>query len=194
MDRRMSAALDRHISGNWGEDQLAPVLPIKQSLYSIVDHLVALQDSLDMTEPDSPERAECEREIEQYIARQIHKVDNIAEYQDHLQAQILKRKQQVQRLELANRTANRILERIDNSIQRTIEASGRPSIEGTLYSFVIRKSPPAVEVLDLKLVPQQYIRTTISESVDKVCAKVDLRAGVAIPGLELVTRKSVVRK
>ena len=172
----------------------APVLPIKQSIFEITDYLETLFESLEGLE-DPALREECEREIEQYIARQIHKVDNIAEYQDHLAAQQLKRKKQVQMLEKANRTADRILERIDNSIRRTIEESGRPALEGSLYSFVLRKSPPSVEVLDQKMVPQQYLRTTVTEEVDKNIAKIDLKNRIPIPGLRLVTdKKSVVRK
>lgn len=174
---------------------VAPVIAIRpQSLFEITEHLEALLDSLDMCE-DADVRAECEQEIADVLSRQLAKVDNMAEYADHLEFQIALRKKQVQLLERANRRAAGILERIDNAILRTMDATGRKSLEGSLYSFALRKLPPSVEVTNQAAVPAQYIRTTVSESVDKQIAKIDLRNGVTIPGLCYVTdRKGITRK
>lgn len=173
---------------------IAPVVPIRpQSLFDIVDHLTALLDTIDMVE-DAGAREECEAEIADYLGRQLAKIDNMAEFQDHLEFQIALRKKQVQLLEKANRRAAGILDRIDNAILRTMDATGRNSLEGTLYSFSLRKLPPSVEVINQAVVPPQYIRTTVSESVDKAIAKIDLRNGISVPGLQLVTGRGVTRK
>jgi len=178
---------------------MAAVTPIqgvvrRPSLFEISEHLEALLDSLDLCE-DEQLRAECEAEITEYLSRQVAKVDAMSEYQDWLEAQKQMRKAQVVKLEKANRRADAILERIDNAILRTLDATNRKSLDGSLYSFSLRIHPPTVEVRDQSLVPTQYIRTTVSESVDKTIAKVDLKAGVSIPGLSLVTdRRGVVRK
>ena len=169
------------------------IAPKRESLFELTEHLDALLDTLDMCE-DPELRVQCEREIDEYLGRQIAKVDAMVEYQDHLEAQKVMRKAQVVRLEKANRRADAILERIDNAILRTIEVTGRKSLEGSLYSFSLRKLPPSVEVIDQSVVPPQYIRTTVSESVDKTIAKVDLKNGVAVPGLRLVAGQKVVRK
>jgi hypothetical protein len=174
---------------------VASVITIRpQSLFEITEHLEALMDSLDMCE-DECVRAECEQEIQEFLGRHLAKVDNMAEYQDSLEFSIALRKKQVQLLERANKRAAGILERIDNAILRTMDATGRQRLEGSLYSFSLRKLPPSVEVTNQAVVPAQYIRTTVSESVDKAVAKIDLRNGIAVPGLRLVTDKhTVVRK
>jgi Siphovirus Gp157 len=174
---------------------VAPVVPIRpQSLFDLTERLTELLDSIDMCE-DADVRAECEQEIADVLSRQLSKVDNMAEFSDHLEFQIALRKKQVQLLEKANRRAAGILERIDNAILRTMDATGRKSLEGSLYSFSLRKLPPSVEVTNQAVVPAQYIRTTVSESVDKQVAKVDLKNGVTIPGLSYVSdRKGVVRR
>ena len=174
---------------------VASVITIRpQSLFEITEHLEALMDSLDMCE-DECVRAECEQEIQEFLGRHLAKIDNMAEYQDSLEFSIALRKKQVQLLEKANRRAVGILDRIDNAILRTMDATGRKSLEGSLYSFALRKLPPSVEVTNQAAVPAQYIRTTVSESVDKQIAKIDLKNGVSIPGLRLVSdRNSVVRK
>ena len=173
---------------------VAPVIAIRpQTLWEITEHLSALLDSLDMCE-DADVKAECEAEIQEYLGRQLAKIDHMAEFQDHIEAAIAMRKKQVQLLEKANRRSTGILERIDNAILRTLDATGRKSLEGTLYSFSLRKLPPSVEVIDQSVVPPQYIRTTVSESVDKTIAKIDLKNGVTVPGLRLVAGQKVVRK
>ena len=174
---------------------VAPVIPMRpQSLFDITERLTELLDTIDMCE-DPDVRAECESEIADYLQRHLAKIDNMAELSDHLEFQIALRKKQVQLLEKANRRSAGILERIDNAILRTMDATGRKSLEGSLYSFSLRKLPPSVEVTNQAVVPPQYIRTTVSESVDKAVAKVDLRNGVTIPGLQyVVDRKGVTRK
>jgi hypothetical protein len=174
---------------------IAPVVPIRpQTLHDLTEHLEALLDSLDMCE-DADVKAECETEIARYLDAVVRKVDHMAEYQDHLDAQIAMRKKQVLLLERANRRAAGILERIDNAVLRTMAATGRKSLDGTLYSFSLRKLPPSVEVINQAVVPPQYIRTTVSESVDKAVAKIDLKNGITVPGLRLVAdRQAVIRK
>jgi hypothetical protein len=174
---------------------VAPVITMRpQSLFDLTERLTELLDSIDMCD-DPDVRAECEQEIADVLSRQLAKVDNMAEFSDHLEFSIALRKKQVQLLEKANRRAAGILERIDNAILRTMDATGRKSLDGSLYSFSLRKLPPSVEVTNQAVVPAQYIRTTVSESVDKAVAKIDLRNGITVPGLRLVTdRKAVTRR
>jgi hypothetical protein len=164
-----------------------------QTLWEITERIGELLDSLDMCD-DPDVRDECEAEIADYLSRQLVKVDHMAELIDHIEAQIAMRKKQVQLLEKANRRGAGIIERIDNAVLRVLEATGRKSLDGSLYSFSLRKLPPSVEVTNQAVVPAQYIRTTVSESVDKAVAKIDLRNGIAVPGLRLVTDRKGVKR
>lgn len=158
------------------------------------ERLTELLDTIDMCD-DPDVRLECEAEIMDVLTRQMNKIDRMAEYTDALEFSIALRKKQVQLLERANKRAAGILERIDNAILRTMDATGRQRLEGSLYSFSLRKLPPSVEVTNQAVVPPQYIRTTVSESVDKAIAKIDLKNGITIPGLQLVSdRRGVNRK
>lgn len=174
---------------------VAPVITMRpQSLWDLTERLTELLDTIDMCD-DPDVRAECEQEILETLTRQMTKIDAMCEFQDHLEMSIALRKKQVQLLERANRRAASILERIDNAVLRVLDATGRKSLEGSLYSFSLRKLPPSVEVTNQAVVPAQYIRTTVSESVDKQVAKIDLRNGITVPGLRLVTDKhTVIRK
>jgi len=171
-----------------------PVLPVKETLADITERLTELLDTIDMCD-DPDVRIECETEIMDVLTRQMSKIDRMCELADAIDFQIALRKKQVTLLEKANKRGYAILERIDWAAMRVMEATNRRELTGSLYSFSLRKLPPSVEVTNQAVVPPQYIRTTVSESVDKAVAKVDLRNGVTIPGLQyVVDRKGVTRK
>lgn len=178
---------------------IAPVVSIEQgrqsaSLYEIVDHLSALYDTLDLVETPE-ERAAIEADIAAYEVAEIRKVDSVAGYLAHCEAQQKFAAEEIKRLQERKKTWERRQERLEDSIQRTLVAIGKTSLDGRTSTLALKKCPASVEVLDLDLVPMEYIRRKIEDSVDKTAAKPDLIAGVEIPGLKLITdKKSVVRK
>lgn len=175
---------------------LAQVVPIdkNKSLFEIHDHLEALYDSIDMIE-DPELKRQAEAEIDSFIVLEVKKVDRITSYISHLESQQAAAAAEVKRLQDRKRSLERAQERIERSVERVMTTWGMTKLEGRLSSLSLKKCPPSVEVLDQKLVPQEYLRTTVTESVDKTAAKVDLAAGREIPGLKLVTGKhTVVRR
>ena len=174
---------------------LAQVIPINGTLVEIQDHLEALFDSLDMTEEGSDLREQCEAEIAAYLEAEVRKVDSIAGYLAHCEAQQAFASAEVKRLQERKQSYVRKQERIEGYIQRVIEASGKPRLDGRTSSLLLKTCPPSVEVVDESEVPQEFWRTVVSESVDKTAAARALKSGESIPGLRLITtKKSVVRK
>jgi hypothetical protein len=171
------------------------VVPIdgKQSLYEIVDYLEALLVSIDMIE-DEALRAEAEREIDLYLQAEVKKVDRITSYLAHLEAQQAMAAAEIKRLQDRKRAAERAQERVEASVMRVMVLWGMPKMEGRTSTLQLKSCPASVEVINQALVPQEFIRTTISESVDKTAAKAALKCG-EVPGLKLITdRQSVIRK
>lgn len=174
----------------------APVIAIdrNKSLFAIEDHLEALFNSIDMIE-DEALRAEAEREIDLYLQAECRKVDSIASYIAHCESQQQHASAEIKRLQDRKRAAERNQERVEASVQRVMELWGMKKLEGRTSSLSLRACPPSVEVVDQAQVPPGYLVTKVTESVDKMAAKVALVAGKIIPGLSLVTdRKSVVRR
>jgi Siphovirus Gp157 len=175
----------------------APVIPINihQPLVAIQDHLEALFDTYDMTEEGSPEREALTYEIAVYLEAEIRKVDSIAGYLAHCEAQQEFAAQEIKRLQERKSSWARKQERLEDYIIRVMELAGKPKLEGRTSTLSVRPCPPSVEVVDQSLVPPEYIRTVVTESVDKTAAKAALKAGENIAGLKLVTdKRSVVRK
>ena len=173
---------------------VAHIIPIDgRSLVDIQDHLECLFESLEGLEDESL-RAECEEDIYRFIEAEVRKVDNISGYLAHCEAQQDFASAEMKRLQDRKRSWERKQERLEQYIQRVMEASGKSKLEGRTSTLSLKACPASVEVLDQKLVPQQYVRVTVTEAVDKTAAKVALKLGEQIPGLKLVTDKRTVTR
>ncbi len=96
------------------------------TLYEITDTLPALIDSLEMTEPDSPEREECEAEIARYFEALPAKVDSTAQFRLHIRAQIAMAKEERKRIEAREAAFAGILERLDGYVTAVLEKLPEP--------------------------------------------------------------------
>jgi hypothetical protein len=79
-----------------------------------------------MTEPDSPERAECEAEIARYFEALPAKVDNTAQFRLHVKAQIALAKEERKRIEAREAAFTGVLERLDGYITAVLEKMPEP--------------------------------------------------------------------
>ncbi len=166
---------------------------LEWTLHQILECVDAYIDTIEMIEDES-DKVQAEAELSVYLEALARKVDSTVEFMDFLESRRETRKAQVVRLEKANKRDQAIIDRIEGSIQRVIETSGRDRVEGSLYTLRLRKCPPSVDVLDMELVPEEYRKYKVEVSADKVAAKAAIKAGEIVPGLALVTdRKSVVR-
>ena len=171
----------------------APVIPISGSLVSITDHLEALFNSVEMTEEGSEERAQIEREIEAYIEAEVRKVDSVAGYIAHCESQQDFAAAEMKRLQERKASWARKQEKLEQYIRRAMLLAGREKLEGRTNTLILKSCPPSVEVTDQSLVPEEYIRVTVMESIDKTAAKAALKSG-EVPGLKLVSKQTVIRK
>ncbi len=142
------------------------------TLYSIETELLELMEfredllSGDAYADGEEERRECiqvtEERIAEYIAREVQKVDGIA-----AMLREFKRREQIE-LDEADRIvkrARRWKERHAGLEARCIEvmqASGKEKLEGQHNTLALRKNPPAVEIAQPELVPEEYQTITIT--------------------------------
>ena len=169
-------------------------IDVKKPLVAIHDYLEALFDTYDGTEEGSPEREALTLEIAVYLEAEIRKVDSIAGYLGHCESQQDFAVQEIKRLQERKQSFARKQARLEDYILRVMNMAGRSKLEGRTSTLQLKSCPPSVEVINQALVPQEYIRTTITESVDKTAAKAALKTQ-EIPGLRLVSDKfTLVRK
>lgn len=165
-----------------------------ETLYEIIDHLSALYDTLEGLEADAPERAGLEAEIVRFEEAEVRNVDNIAGYLAFCESQQEFAAAEIKRLQRRKATWEGREERLKTTVERVMKLANVKRLEGNLSTLRLQACPASVEVLDQSIVPQEYIRVTVEESVDKDAAKKALRDGAAIDGLRLVTDKKSVRR
>lgn len=165
-----------------------------QTLYSIVDHLSALYESVEGLDEDDPLRGECIADIARYEEAEIRKVDGICRYLAFAESQMEMEADEAKRHQSRKQTWEKRIERLESSVQRVMAVAGTTKFEGRGNTLLLKANPPSVEVTDQSLVPQEYIRTTVTEAVDKSAAKHALKTGESIPGLSLTVKHRVVRK
>lgn len=166
------------------------------TLYAIADTLPALLDSFDMTDPDTPERAECEAEIRRYVEALPQKVDGIVQVRAHLKSQADLAAEEIKRLSIRKQVFQDRVKRLDEYCRAALERlpeprSGNRRIEGATATLSLCKCPPSLKITDETAVPAEYrIVIPMTTMVDRKMVKESLQMGIAVPGAVLVTGKT----
>lgn len=71
-------------------------------------------------------------------------------------------------------------------LKLNMEASGISRIESPWFELSIRKNPPAVQVPDESLLPDEFKQEVVSVKIDRTALKAALKAG-DVPGAQLVS-------
>lgn len=133
---------------------------------------------------------EAERERELKLKRSI---DRSGQLLDRLEARAARYKAAAalakQRAELACARA----ERIENAILERMQRANLQKLVGNAVTLSQRLNAPGLQVVDQRKVPSQFIRTKVTEEVDKAAAKVALARGEDVPGVKLVQTVSLIR-
>jgi hypothetical protein len=166
----------------------AALAPVHGSLFEITDHLVALLDTLDMIETE-PERALCEADIRAYLEAEIRKVDSIAGYLAHCEAQQLGAVAEMKRLETRKRMYERREQRLTLYVIGIMQQFGVKKLEGRSSTFALRACPPSVLIGSEAAIPAEFKIVKQEIVVDKKAIKAAIEAGAEVPGALLATDK-----
>jgi hypothetical protein len=133
------------------------------TLYTIEDHLAALQESIDTSSCDE----ELAQEFQQALKTAVEKRDRVGQFLAHLDNQITFAEAEIDRLRRRKQSFEKVRERVEEYVRRTIESlgcdeSGRyKKLEGKTITFSLRACPPSVEVTDLDALPPEYKTLTL---------------------------------
>lgn len=165
------------------------------TLYEITDTLPVLLDSLEMTEPGSPERAECEADITRYFEALPSKVDGVARMLAHFEAQAQLAADEIKRLQGRKARFERATEHLEAYVMAVLEKLPTPKrgpkkLEGGTATLSLCKCPASLKIFDAAKVPAEFqIVIPASTQVDSKAVKQALQLGIAVPGAELITDK-----
>lgn len=172
---------------------VVPMVLPKGSLFEIQDHLACLFDTLDMCEPQ--DRTELEGEIDRYLEAEIRKVDGIAGYLAHCEAQQLFAAEEIKRLQSRKHTFEARYERLKQRVICLMEDQGKKKLEGRTSTLMLRACPVSVLVEDDAIVPDEFKVAKTTVSIDKRAIKSAIDQGFEVPGAQLVSGlNTLVRK
>jgi len=179
-------------------------------------------ESIDLTEPETPERAECEMAIRVYMDQLPVKVDSVAWMLAHLEDQAQMAADEIHRLQARKQGFERAQERLEAYCVQVLEQLPEPrrgtrKLEGSTSTLALRLSD-AVIITDEVAVPADYKTACVEmpapvwenlvrrdESIIGKLSKQNLKvrvvemkkalkAGESVPGADLEFRNHLVRK
>ena len=89
----------------------------------------------------------------------------------------------LERLKEAKAAFETALSRHREAIKSTMEALGTSKINLNIGGFTVRNNPPAAEIIDESIIPNEYKRITVS--IDKMAIRNALKEGETVPGATL---------
>ena len=115
----------------------------------------------------------------------ISKSSNILKYLNNLQADLEQIKLEKQRLDKIKKSKESKYNKLSDYIISVMKNLDKAKIETDIGNYALRKSTK-VEILDEKLIPEEYFNISIDKTVDKLTLKEVLKSQ-EIPGVRLAT-------
>ena len=112
------------------------------------------------------------------------KAENIVKVMKSIDADVKGLKDEEKRLSdrrksLENRSIN-----LKAYLTDSMRAIGKEKIKGNIFTLAFQKNPPSVDILDWRLIDNEYLIPQIP-TVDKKRVLIDLKNGVRVDGVEL---------
>ena len=152
-------------------------------LYEIGDAMI---DNLNLfLESEGTELdGEVYNEVLDLLKRELaNKSSNILKYLNNLQADLEQIKLEKQRLDKIKKSKESKYTKLAEYVIYVMNTLDKAKIETEIGNYALRKSTK-VEILDEKLIPEEYFNISIDKTVDKVALKEVLKSK-EIPGVKL---------
>jgi len=156
------------------------------TLYELSADYVRVLDLLE--DPDADEE-QLEAQLDDLAGKITQKAEAIAGLVTHLDGMAAMRKAEAQRLRERAASDEKHAARLRAYVLRHMQAIGSERIDTARYTVSIRQNPPAVEVLEEMLVPEDFLRVKVIKEVDKKTILEHFKStGELVPGTEVVRR------
>lgn len=157
------------------------------TLYELTDEYKQVLEMLDDPEIDEQTIADTLESIGGEIE---DKADGYAKVMQSAKAEVEGIKAEISRLSERKSSIEHKLERMKQSLQGAMEATGKTKFKTLLFSFNIQKNPPSVAIEDGAKLPDKYLIPQ-PEKIDKKSIIADLKAGAVIEGCTLTQTESL---
>lgn len=83
------------------------------------------------------------------------------------------------------------IKRMKENMQHAMTSTGEKKIKGEKFTFTIGKNPPALKVVDDKLIPKKFIMVTTTRTIDNKAIMELLKNKEDVPGAEISQGESL---
>ena len=129
---------------------------------------------------------EVYNEVLDLLKRELaNKSSNILKYLNNLQADLEQIKLEKQRLDKIKKSKESKYTKLADYVIYVMNTLDKAKIETEIGNYALRKSTK-VEILDEKLIPEEYFNISIDKTVDKIALKEVLKSQ-EVPGVRLAT-------
>ena len=160
------------------------------SLYELTSDLKELQE-IDFLEAEA-EQIETVKDI---IKAQIDsKGTGIIAVIRNEESDIESIKAEIKRLQDLKKNKENRIENLKKYTKECLEDANIKKVSTSLGNMTVRKNPPAVDVLDESLIPNEYKKEVVEIKLDKKAILADLKEGVVVEGAVLKNSTSLMIK
>jgi hypothetical protein len=161
-------------------------------LYEIVQEMTDAIELYSKAESDE-ELLEVEKKLNDIQISFNDKAVAVSRYIRNIEGNQSAVKAEIERLSKLLKTYEGEEEWLRGYLKRSMEATNTQKIQSPIFKIAIVKNNPSVNVLDEKLVPEEYKRTTTTITVDKRKILELNKQGIGVDGTEIIrnTRLSI---
>jgi hypothetical protein len=154
------------------------------TLYQLSADYVRILDLLE--DPQTDTVAALEQELDAIGGLITHKAEAIGGLIKQCEGMAQMRKAEADRMRDLAAADQRNADRLRAYVLRHMQELGTERIDTARFRLSLRTNPPSVRVLEETQVPDEYIRTVTTTSVDKAAILAHLKdTGVVVPGVEI---------
>ena len=156
-------------------------------LYELTQNYLNLQELLENEEIPKEMITEALDNVGEELEA---KAENIAKLIKTLEVDITGYKAEELRLSNKRKSLENRVKSLKEYLDNAMKVTGKIKFKGQLFSFSIQKNPPSVNVIDEKLIPEEYFIPQ-EPALDKKRLLSDLKSGIKVEGAEVKQTESL---
>ena len=122
------------------------------------------------------------------------KIENIIKYIKNLESETVAIETEVKRLQQRKKATENKINRLKEYLKDFTSTTENKKYNTGLFTLSVRKNAPSVNVVDLKAIPNTFIKKEVVETVDKAAIKKAIKDGQEVSGVELIQSESILIK
>lgn len=119
------------------------------------------------------------------------KADGYARIIRNLEANAVALKTEIDRLTNRRKSIENSIDRLKENLKNAMIATGKEKIKTDLFNVTVVNNPVAVNVIDEKLIPEEYFKVEIIRKLDKISLRDAIKNGEEIQGAKLMQGKGL---